>query len=87
LSKEREIMMKFRVPAALILIISLFLSVSIGVAADQSAENTVLPKPKIFFPETHFKFSPVLEGTKIVHDFTVQNKGNAILKIERVKTG
>lgn len=79
--------MKFRVRAALIPIMCFLLLVSSGITADQRAENTDLPKPKIFFPETRFEFAPVLEGTKIVHDFTVQNKGNAILKIERVKTG
>lgn len=32
------------------------------------------------------EFSPVVEGTQIVHDFIVQNKGNAPLIIEKVKT-
>lgn len=40
-----------------------------------------------FFPETRYEFSPVLEDTKVVHDFIIQNKGNAILKVDRVKTG
>ncbi len=31
-------------------------------------------------------FSPVVEGTQVVHDFIVQNKGNAALIIEKVKT-
>jgi Skp family chaperone for outer membrane proteins len=32
------------------------------------------------------EFSPVVEGIQIVHDFIVQNKGNAPLIIEKVKT-
>ena len=43
--------------------------------------------PKVFFPQTHYKFSPVLEDTTVVHEFVVQNKGNAPLTVDRVKTG
>jgi len=32
------------------------------------------------------EFSPVVEGTQVVHDFIVQNKGNAPLIVEKVKT-
>jgi hypothetical protein len=41
----------------------------------------------VFFPETLYEFSPVLDGTKVVHDFVIQNKGNGTLKVDRVKTG
>ena len=40
-----------------------------------------------FFPETRYEFSPVLEDTKVVHDFVIQNKGDATLQVQRVKTG
>jgi len=40
-----------------------------------------------FFPETQYEFSPVLEETTVVHDFVIQNKGNATLNVDRVKTG
>ena len=43
--------------------------------------------PSAFFPQTHHEFSPVLEGTEVVHDFVIQNKGTATLNVERVKTG
>ena len=43
--------------------------------------------PSVFFPETHFEFTPVLEGSLVVHDFVIQNKGNATLNVDRVKTG
>jgi len=29
----------------------------------------------------------VLEGSMVVHDFVIQNKGNATLNVDRVKTG
>ena len=41
----------------------------------------------VFFPETRYEFSPVLEDTKVVHDFVIQNKGDATLQVQRVKTG
>jgi hypothetical protein len=41
----------------------------------------------VFFPESQYEFSPVLDGTKVVHDFVIQNKGSATLTVERVKTG
>ena len=44
-------------------------------------------QPKAFFPETSHEFSPVLEGNSVVHEFVIQNKGTATLKVERVKTG
>jgi hypothetical protein len=50
-------------------------------------ENNTLNKPSILIPESLYKFSPVLEGTEIIHDFIVQNKGTAPLKIEKVRTG
>ncbi len=44
-------------------------------------------RPTAFFPQTHYEFSPVLDGAKVVHEFAVKNKGTAVLNIERVKTG
>ena len=43
--------------------------------------------PSVFFPESHYEFSPVLEDSTVVHDFVIQNKGNAMLNVARVKTG
>ena len=43
--------------------------------------------PKVFFPQTRYEFSPVLEDTTVVHEFVIQNKGNAPLRVDRVKTG
>jgi hypothetical protein len=43
--------------------------------------------PSVFFPQTQHEFAPVLEGTKVVHDFVIQNKGTETLNIERVRTG
>ena len=65
----------------LIVIIGLTLFAAVGFGAQEDAE------PVAFFPQTLYEFSPVLDGTKVVHEFVIQNKGSATLNIERVKTG
>jgi hypothetical protein len=50
-------------------------------------EKNTLNVPPVLVPESLYKFGPVLEGTEIKHDFIVQNKGTAPLKIEKVRTG
>ena len=63
--------------------IAIFFAFSVAVCL--GAENDAAPS--VFFPETHFEFTPVLEGSTVVHDFVIQNKGNATLNVDRVKTG
>ena len=65
--------------AAVLVGLMLFASVSFG-AQEVSG-------PSAFFPQTLYKFSPVLDGAKVEHEFVVQNKGTATLIIDRVKTG
>jgi hypothetical protein len=38
-------------------------------------------------PETKFTFQPVVEGTEVVHDFVILNKGVDMLSVLNVKTG
>jgi len=66
---------------ALAVTIGLTLFVAVGFGAQDEAE------PAAFFPQTLYEFSPVLDGTEVVHEFVVQNKGTSTLNIERVKTG
>jgi hypothetical protein len=61
------------------LFLTLFTVVCFG-AQDQSTPSAV-------FPETSYEFSGVLDGAKVVHVFVIQNKGTALLKVEKVKTG
>lgn len=58
--------------------LTLFAAVCFGVQ-DETA-------PTAFFPQTLFEFTPVLEGSKVVHNFVIENKGTAALNVERVKT-
>jgi len=43
--------------------------------------------PAAFFPQTRYEFSPVLDGEKVVHAFSILNKGSRMLNIQRVRTG
>ena len=69
--------------AFLMAAVIIYLAVSVPVCF--GAENDAAPS--VFFPEIRYEFSPVLENAKVVHDFVIQNKGNATLNVERVKTG
>ena len=51
------------------------------------AEDNTLGSPLAFLPENKYEFATVLEGDIITHDFIIQNKGIAPLKIEKVKSG
>jgi hypothetical protein len=43
--------------------------------------------PSVFVPDSRYTFPTVIDGTEVTHDFIIQNKGDAELKIEKVKTG
>jgi len=51
-------------------------------AEEKSEENL-----SYSMPETQFTFQPVVEGTEVVHDFLILNKGEEILSVLNVKTG
>ena len=53
----------------------------------QGAKADSGPAPSAFLPSDSFEFAPVLEGTRVTHDYVIQNKGTAPLNIHRVKTG
>jgi hypothetical protein len=53
----------------------------------QGAQEDGGPAPSAFLPAESFEFASVLEGTRVTHDFVIQNKGAAQLNIFRVKTG
>ena len=52
--------------------------------ADQSTDT---PEPEAFLPQASYQFEAVAEGTKVVHDFILQNKGEASLEIIKISTG
>ena len=70
-----------RITLATALAALLFFSGAMGFGAENGQG------PKVFFPQTDYEFSPVLEDTMVVHEFVIQNQGTATLNVERVKTG
>jgi hypothetical protein len=51
------------------------------------ASQQTPPSPSPFVPESRYTFPTVLDGVEVTHDFIIQNKGDAELMIEKVKTG
>ena len=72
-----------RLKALTAFLITLFLTLSAAVCFGTQDQST----PSAVFPETSYEFSGVLDGAKVVHEFVIQNKGTAPLKVEKVKTG
>jgi hypothetical protein len=69
---------------------ALVLAVFPGLALAQPASagtGGAGPAASVFFPEKAFEFKPVIEGTKVIHDFVVTNRGSAPLVISDVRTG
>jgi hypothetical protein len=65
--------------AAVAATVALVLLATVALAQDDGG-------PAVFFPQTRYKFSPVLDGDKVVHEFVIQNKGTRMLNVRRVKT-
>jgi hypothetical protein len=59
------------------------LSIAVSFGSEAEAQKS----PSAFFPASSYEFEQVVDGTKVMHDFIIQNKGTALLIIERVKTG
>ena len=73
-----------------IVAISVFFFSGLGSYAAQSGADpstTSEKVPSIFLPVSQWEFEAVVDGTSVVHDFVVQNKGDAPLNISKVKTG
>ncbi|MCP4691395.1 MAG: DUF1573 domain-containing protein [Desulfobacterales bacterium] len=80
--------MKARTIIALIAAVGVLGWASMAICADAptgAAKDAT--GPAVYFPAKIFEFQPVLGGKEVVHDFVVRNKGDAELKIEKVKTG
>ena len=70
----------------LITVIVVFLAATAsGYGADTAA--TQQKTPIAHFPVSHYRFDTVVDGTDVVYDFVIQNKGSAPLDVENVRTG
>ncbi len=67
----------------LLLLILILLSPDLG----RSETTDSRTGPKAYLPESVFEFQPVVEGTEVIHDFVLHNKGDEPLEIVNVKSG
>ena len=51
------------------------------------ASKQTPPSPSVFVSESRYTFPTVIDGAEVTHDFIIQNKADAPLVIEKVKTG
>ena len=73
-------------PIILTVVAILTLLYSAPYAFSVEADNSDKPIPIAFTASDTFEHPPVVEGKEVVHDYVIQNRGNAELKIEKVKT-
>lgn len=66
----------------ILLIVSIFV---IGFLAPVQADEGAAPVAVI--ENSSFDFGSVYDGTDVIHDFKIQNKGDADLEIKDVKAG
>lgn len=43
--------------------------------------------PSVFFPSPAFEFDSAVDGTDVIHDFVIMNRGRDTLQVKKVKTG
>lgn len=67
----------------LLLLILICLSPNLGHTATTDSRIG----PKVYLPENIYEFQPVPEGTEVVHDFSIANRGDEPLNILKVKSG
>jgi hypothetical protein len=60
-------------------------SAAVEAATTQAAGQTALPN--VMIPEPLFTFDTVVDGTEVVHDFRVYNRGTGEVAIQKVQTG
>jgi uncharacterized membrane protein YobD (UPF0266 family) len=66
---------------------AIFLSLLITTIFCLTAYSEQTLTPKIFFKEKGFVAGEVLEGTVIEHTYKVYNRGNGVLRINRINPG
>lgn len=77
----------FTIGSVAAFIILVILSSPLPAVAGSLGENVGGAFPVIYSPINEFGFPAVIEGTKVLHEFTVVNKGSAVLIIQNVLTG
>jgi hypothetical protein len=52
-----------------------------------AAEKISPVLPSAFIAEAVYEFETVADGTQVIHDYLIQNKGDGTLEIQKVNTG
>jgi len=55
-----------------------------GLSAEAATDGA---KPSAIVPEPTYEFDEVVDGSQVIHDFIIHNKGGAPLDITKVKPG
>ena len=53
----------------------------------EKEDTAAVAAPELYIPDKSFKFENVPAGQTVTHDFIIHNRGTALLRITRVKTG
>ena len=70
--------------AAFVLVMA-FNAAPLLAAGKETGVKAAASSPLAVFPDTRYEFEPVMEGTKITHDFIIENHGDAPLVIMSVR--
>ena len=81
-------MRKKPIGVSIFVVVVLFFASGSYMAQSQSGQTAASDRiASAFLPVTKWEFDPVVDGKEVIHDFVIQNKGNAPLNISKVKTG
>ena len=72
--------MKFKI--FVMLTVAVFLAGN-AIGAEEKSQSS----PSAFIAQPEYTFEPVVDGTQVVHNYVIQNRGTTILEIQKVKTG
>jgi len=84
---------KFKIAIHVVILIVLTAAFGLAGTVAPSGQTPSAPEikasldkaPKAVFPQLKFEFDPVFEGTEIIHDFVVENTGEAPLVIKNIR--
>lgn len=55
--------------------------------AAEGQKSGDVKSPVAFFPEPAYHFESAVDGSELVHDFVIMNKGTDTLQVQKVRTG
>ncbi len=74
--------MKLKRPFLIVIATCMLFTAVSSFGADQKDDKS----PSAYFPARSYTFKQIVDGTDIIYDFIMQNKGDATLNISKVTT-